>query len=52
MNNKRSKFMCSIFIHTFVIVMYVHYIRLLSKTFDLWRQFYIIVNHATRDVNL
>jgi len=23
--------------------------RLLSKTFDLWRQFYVIVNHATRD---
>jgi len=24
---------------------------LLSKNFDLWRQFYITVNHATRDLN-
>jgi len=47
-HNKRS--MCSSCIHLFVIVIYVHYFWLLSKTFDLWRQFYVIVNNATRDV--
>ena len=40
---------CAAAAFIFVIVIYVHYFRLLSKTFDLWRQFYIIVNHATRD---
>ena len=33
-HNKRS--MCSSCIHIFVIVIYVYYFRLLSKTFDLW----------------
>jgi len=35
-HNKRS--MCSSCIHIFVVI-YVHYFRLLSKTFDLWRNF-------------
>jgi len=41
--------MSSSCIHVFVIVIYAHYFRLLGKAFDLWRQFYVTVNHAIRD---
>jgi len=42
---------CAAAAFIFVIIIYVHYFHLLSRTFDPWRQFDIIVNRATRDLD-